>query len=69
MYNTDYKITNDLRKVKQNIATKYRNVSFDKGLPLLRKEMNALADKYNTTNVEMWKLLMDMWSSDLDDIQ
>lgn len=68
MYNTDYKITNDLRKVKQNIATKYKNLPFDKGLPLIRKEMNALADKYNTSNVEMWKLLMDVWSSDLKDI-
>ena len=59
----DFKIENDLKKVYELVKTKYKNVPFDKALPPIREEMWKLADKYNTTGAEMWKLFFDMTSS------
>lgn len=60
MFNNDYKITNDLKIIKNEVEIKYRNVSFDKALPILREQFNELADKYNTTNVDLWNLFLQM---------
>lgn len=60
--NENFKIENDLLNIVNLIKTEYRDVPFDKGLPLLRIKMNKLADKYNTTGAEMWKLLFDLHS-------
>ena len=60
--NENFRIENDLKKVYELVKTKYRNVPFDKALPPLREKMWKLADKYNTTGAEIWKLFFEMYS-------
>ena len=63
MVKDDYKIENDLKRINNLIKSEYKNVPFDKAITPIRAEMNLLADKYNTTNVEIWKMFFDMISN------
>lgn len=66
---SDFKILNDLMQIKKKIKTVYKGIPFDDALPLLRNDFNNLADKYNTTNVEIWFLFfqLDIMKKDYSD--
>ncbi len=63
MFDNRFRIENDLNKLVCLLETNYKDIPFDKGLPLFRMEINKLAEKYNTTNVDIAKLFFDRLSS------
>lgn len=63
MFDKRFRIENDLSNLEHLLKTDYADIPFDKGLFLFRKEIDKLAEKYNTTSVDIGKLFFDRLSS------
>lgn len=59
MANKNYLIENAIEELAQEVENELKDVPFDKGLPMLRKKFDELADRFNTTSVEIGKLYME----------
>ena len=58
----NYLIENAIEELAQEVEKELKDVPFDKGLPLLRKKLDNLADRFNTTSVEIGKMYMEYMS-------
>ena len=47
--------------------SKYGNLPFDKALPQMREDANAIADKEKISNEKVWSIYMDWLASQKED--
>lgn len=55
---TKREIENEILKELKTFMPKIKNVPFDRGLPLLRKEAWRLADKYDTDGANVINIML-----------
>ncbi len=60
--NKNFVIFNELKDMDNEISVSLKNVPFDKGLPIIRKYVWAIADRHNTTGAEIFKMYMEYLS-------
>lgn len=58
----NYLIENAIEDLALEIEAELKDVPFDKGLPLLRAKIDNLAERFNTTSVEIGKMYMEYMS-------
>lgn len=58
----DYIIENAIEELAQEVEKELKDVPFDKGLPLLRAKVDRVAERFNTTSVEIGKMYMEYMS-------
>ena len=57
-----YLIENAIEQMAKEIEQELKDVPLDKGLPVLRTKVDKLAQRFNTTSVEIGKMYMDYMS-------
>lgn len=54
-----YLIENAIEQMAKEVELELKDVPLDKGLPILRAKVDKLAQRFNTTSVEIGKMYMD----------